>query len=77
MKFERYTDYKHKNCLDAFIRVSTVTIDTGEKAIVWASWMIQGTEAHWFGSNIERIFIKPDEYENWMPYEPKGDTRYE
>lgn len=65
--------FKHKNCMDVFVRVRTVVMDSGDKAILWLSWMIQGTESYWLTrEDKDRVFIKADQYENWEPYEPKG-----
>lgn len=72
--FQNNKYYKHKNCMDAFIRVNTVTHDNGETAFIWADWMIQGIELHWHSPVFnKRLFILADQYENWLPYQPKGE----
>ena len=75
MKFsEGYQYFKHKNGIDAFIRVRTVTMDSGDNAILWIDWMIQGVEMYWHSPVFkQRIFIKADQYDNWLRYEPKGE----
>ncbi len=73
-KFEGYQYFKHIDCLDTFIGVRSVVMDSGEKTILYVTWTIQGMEGFWFASNVERVFSKADQYENWLPYEPIGDT---
>lgn len=75
MKFENYDCWKHKNCLDVFIYVSTVIQDDNNKAIIHANWMTQGVENHWFASERQRLFIKEDQYDNWEPYDPIGKLK--
>lgn len=73
MKFESYDCWKHKNCIDVFIYTPTSVQDDNGKAIIHAFWMIQGIDNYWMATgNQERLFIKEDQYDNWMPYEPKG-----
>lgn len=76
MKFNNNQFFKHTNCKDVFIQISSITIDDNNKAIIWASWMIQGIDHYRYASNIERIFIKSNEYDNWKPYTPEGSPYY-
>lgn len=74
MKFEQGSHFfKHKNCMDAFICVMDTIQDTGNKAILRVDWMCQGIETFWSTPiQNQRIFIKDNEYDNWVPYVPKG-----
>lgn len=73
MKFDNDSYFfKHSNCLDVFIVVNNVVMDTGEVAIIWVNWMIQGTEHYWEASNNERIKVTKEEYSKWISYTPKG-----
>ena len=72
MKFESYDCWKHKNCIDVFIFVPDVVQDDNGKAILNAFWMVQGMDGYWMASSQDRILIKEEEYDSWMPYEPKG-----
>ena len=76
MKFESYDCWKHKNCLDVFFVVFYVVQDDNKKAILNGQWVVQGIEQYWFVTNMQRIFIKDDQYDNWVQYEPKGKLLY-
>lgn len=72
MKFDKHNDWKHKNCLDVFFRVRKVAFDDdGKNAILHGCWMCQGVEKYWF-IVPDRIKIEPDQYDNWIEYQPKG-----
>lgn len=73
MKFNDAEYFKHKDCLDTFIQVKLVTLDSGQSAIVWAYWLTQGTASYWYCDEPRRYFIKEDHYDNWQPYTPKGN----
>jgi hypothetical protein len=74
MKFEMHQFFKHINCMDAFIRVRTVVMDDHNAAILYVDWMVQGMEKYWFTPAFsQRMLIRQDQYENWKPYEPKGE----
>ena len=73
-KFHDNVFYKHQDGMDAFIRVNRVVMDTGEKAILYAAWAIQGTSGWGFAPVEEvRLDIKPEHYKKWVQYEPKED----
>lgn len=73
-KFRRYQFYKHENCVDAFFYVEKISFDeNGTHAIVHGNWMIQGMFSFWFGSDRVRLNIKPDQYDKWKSYNPKGE----
>lgn len=72
MKFDNNPYWKHKNCLDVFFNVSsTARVTYGKNIILYGTWCTQGTESWWFTIS-DRLNIRPDQYENWDSYEPKG-----
>lgn len=79
-KFEPDTTWKHNNGRDAFIRVQHQSYDTGKEATLIVEWWIQANTfcgvAPINGKNanhhLTAIHIKPEEYQNWEPYEPRG-----
>lgn len=74
MKFEDDSYFfKHENCMDVFLVVDTVVMDSGNVAIIYGNWMTQGTAKYWAASNRERIKIDKDQYKRWIPYTPKGE----
>lgn len=74
MKFDNDRYWKHDNCVDVFISIIGISFDDdGKSAIVNASWCVQGTASWWHTGTMGRIVIKPDHYNKWNPYEPKGN----
>lgn len=74
-KFFRNRYYKHEDCVNAFIYVEKVSFDeNGTHATVHAYWLTQDVDKPWFSSDRVRINIKPDHYNKWHIYEPKGDV---
>lgn len=76
MKFVDGYEFKHNNCRDVFIRVTSVVVDSGQAAIVWAYWMIQGIDGYWYASEPQRIMVRMNQYDNWKFYQPNGEVRY-
>ena len=75
MKFENNLWLRHELCLDTFIEVQSVVMDTGNKAIVNAYWMIQGMDGYWYAADVRRYVIRPKLYHSWKPYMPTGELR--
>lgn len=74
-RFEEGKYYKHKNCMDAFIQIRTVVIQGNMKSIVWVDWLVQGMHNYWYTPTLPQYtFIQADQYDNWIPYEPKGNV---
>lgn len=72
MKFEDLHRYwKHDNCLDVFFAISSVVSDDGIKAELFGCWCTQGIDNWWFTID-DRIKIKPEQYDSWKGYTPKG-----
>jgi hypothetical protein len=73
MKFDKHEFFKHKNCMDAFIRVRSISVEGNLKSIIWVDWMVQGIDMHWFTPELaKRTLISADQYDNWIPYTPTG-----
>lgn len=71
-KFEKHKYWKHKNCLDVFICVTSEVFDeNGKDAILRATWCTQFQNG-WGFTVADRVKITPKEYKNWEPYTPKG-----
>ncbi len=76
MKFENGKFYKHKNCIDAFIKADTVGFDSGARCAMYAKWYSQGVHAYWCCQLAEPLIVTIEHYDNWEPYEPKGELYY-
>lgn len=62
--------YKHKNCIDVFIRVDDETFSYGT---VFGSWLTQGVNSYWSTTESYYFNIKKEELINWKLYIPKGN----
>lgn len=75
MKFDGHDYWKHDNCTDVFISVNSVAFDDdGRNAVLWVTWCTQGIFNWWF-TVTGRIIIRPEHYDRWKRYEPKGDPK--
>lgn len=71
-KFDNYLFWKHKNCIDVFVYIDHIRTDE-DNLIVRGDWMCQGIESYWTTPLTNDTFvIKSDQFDNWIPYEPKG-----
>lgn len=76
MKFDEHKYWKHDDCMDVFILVTGVDLDADKNTILWCTWLTQGLEGYWCADPGDRIVIKPNHYDKWKPYEPKGQCRF-
>lgn len=75
-KFKNHSMWKHENCVDAFFYVEHVKFDNNGRATLKGLWMVQGMENYWPASDRIRLNIKPEQYNKWKLYAPKGEIRY-
>lgn len=75
MKFDKAKYWRHDYARDVFFCVNKVVFDDdGRTAILRGTWATQ-TPVSWFFTVHDRIIIRPEQYERWRPYEPKGKIR--
>lgn len=73
-KFDSYTCWKHEDCMDAFIRVHSISQDDGLEAKLRVQWMVQGTGTFWSAPvDIAEIHINSENYSKWKSFTPKHE----
>lgn len=73
MKFSRAKYWKHKDCMNVFFSAYRVQYDDGKKAVLKGTWCTQGMHNWWF--TVPYKLTIREQYDNWMPYAPKGDPK--
>lgn len=60
--------------MDVFMLVSKCQFQDHKGAKLKVTWCVQGIHNWWFAVQ-EKVTISADMYDDWYPYQPKGNVR--
>lgn len=60
--------------MDTFFQVVKCQYEDQKRAKLKVVWCVQGVHSWWFAVH-DKVTITADQFNNWKPYQPKGDLR--